>query len=640
MKKITCFLFLLFSFAFSKASHLVVGEMSYKHLGGNTYEITVYYYQDCLNGNPPALEGDNPLFVSIFNGQNFFSFDSIYVDESEVLPSQNPNSCESSNTPTCIKKVKFTIIKNLPPSTEEYLIINERCCMSEAISNISLPGTLGHAFYCKVPPSIQGINNSASFAPVSNTKFCVGKKYIIDHSATDPDGDSLSYGFDLLDKGGSNNDPKPIITTYPSFTKIPYLPPYTKTQPMPGLSVDEKTGILTLNSLMQGTFAVNIFCNEWRNGVIINTIKRTYIYTIYNCQFEVNAGIVCDTLLNQMTNGKLCLSNCSGKTIEFKSKSTNNVIKYHWDFGVAGMVNDTSDVANPMFTFPDTGTYKVTLHVYGANCTDSIVEQVAVYNESPSVDFSVSGKLCTGSELEFTINSIDSFSFSRWDFSPSNISLYGNPCYNRFFTPGLNQIQLTAITPNGCKATRTQEIDLSSITIKAYADTNITTYAPITLTATGAETYQWEVIREFPAPIYPVLNPPAANTQNLELRAYLKGQIDFMVVGMNSDGCGDADTLRINISDKAYYFVPNAFTPNGDNLNDLVKIHLSGYTLINFKIYNRRGQQMFYTQDYTQGWDGTFKGEKMAMETYHWMATLRDANNKKSVVGGDVILMR
>lgn len=640
MKRIAYLLIILFCTTISSASHLVVGEMSYKHLGNDLYEFTVYYYRDCKNGNPAALEADNPIYVSIFNGQSFFTFDSVYVTETFFLPPQNPNSCESSNTITCIERAKFQFTKKLPPSPNEYLILNARCCMSESISNISNPGTKGYSFYCKIPPSSNGLNSSASFAPVTNTKFCLGKKYIIDHSAMDPDGDSLSYGFDLLENGGNPNDPKPIIITYPTMVQIPYTPPYSTSQPMPGLNIDEQTGILTLNSLLQGTYAVNVFCHEWRNGVKINTIKRTYIYTITNCQFEVQASIACDTMLYQTTNGKYCLSNCSGKTINFQSKNPNNVMQYHWDFGVAGLVDDTSNIANPVYTYPDTGTYKVTLYVYGANCTDSIVEQIAVYDESPVVDFTISGKHCTGSDLTFAINASDTFAYARWDFTPSLSALYGNPFTKKFFTPGLNQIHLTAYNQHGCKAEQTKEINLSTIYVKAFADTTVVKYKTAKLSAIGADFYQWEVIREIPSPISPRLIPTLANTPTIELEAYTKGQLDVMVIGTNFDGCAAADTVRINISDKEYYFVPNAFTPNGDNLNDLVKIHLSGYTLVNFKIYNRRGQQMFYTQDYNQGWDGTFKGEKMAMETYHWMATLRDASNKKSVVGGDVILVR
>lgn len=156
----------------------------------------------------------------------------------------------------------------------------------------------------------------------------------------------------------------------------------------------------------------------------------------------------------------------------------------------------------------------------------------------------------------------------------------------------------------------------------------------------GADTYQWEVIRMIPLSLYPILEPPAANSPNLEVMSNTNGQMDIMVIGTHLDGCAATDTVHINFSDKEYYFVPNAFTPNGDNLNDLVKIYLSGYNFVHFKVYNRRGQQLFFTTDKTHGWDGTFRGEKMPMETYFWMAKLKTIDNREFVVGGDVILMR
>lgn len=623
------------------ASHLVVGEMSYKYKGNNIYEITAYYYRDCVNGNPMALESDNPLFVSVFRGTNFYSFDSIYVTEKVTLPTQNPNTCEASSTKSCINRMKFVFNLNLPPSPEEYLIINQRCCMSEVISNINNPGSTGHSFYCKIPPSLNLINNSATFYPVFDTKYCVGKKYNIDHSAIDLDGDSLSYGFDLLDKGGDPNNPKPIIQSYPTITQIPYTSPHSVNQPMPGISIDEHTGIIALNSMIQGTYAVNIYCKEWRNGVHINTIKRTYIYTIYNCQFEVQAAMSCDTNLFQTTNGKFCLSNCSGKTVNFTSLQNTNAIKYHWDFGVNGVWDDTSNVSNPTYTYTDTGTYKVTLYVFGTNCIDSIEQQVAIYEESPAVDFSITGKLCTGSELKFELISQDTFQYTKWYFyhPSSNQSNEGNPLLKKIYTDGLNQVEVFAAKHNGCMASQKKDFSLSTMDVKAFSDTTLLAQSTATLYAIGADYYQWQVINSNSgSALY--FTPAQANTQYVKATSYSKGSIDVLVIGTNTEGCGALDTVKLNFSNEAYVFVPNAFSPNKDNLNDELRIRLSGYTLVHFKIFNRRGQQVFNTSDYTKGWNGMFKGEMMGMDTYYWVASVKSANNEEKLFKGDVILVR
>ncbi len=63
---IIAFLLLLNSFSVS-ATHIVGGEMNYRHLGGNNYEIRLTVYRDCFNGVPPF---DNPASIGIYNSAN------------------------------------------------------------------------------------------------------------------------------------------------------------------------------------------------------------------------------------------------------------------------------------------------------------------------------------------------------------------------------------------------------------------------------------------------------------------------------------------------------------------------------------------------------------------------------------------
>ncbi|MFN9711135.1 MAG: LamG-like jellyroll fold domain-containing protein [Bacteroidota bacterium] len=72
---------------------------------------------------------------------------------------------------------------------------------------------------------------------------------------------------------------------------------------------------------------------------------------------------------------------------------------------------------------------------------------------------------------------------------------------------------------------------------------------------------------------------------------------------------------------KQEIYLPDAFTPNGDGINDILVPRLSGMaSLISFKVYNRWGQLMYETDKKDSGWDGTFRGVKQPMEAYQWMA--------------------
>jgi len=89
------------------------------------------------------------------------------------------------------------------------------------------------------------------------------------------------------------------------------------------------------------------------------------------------------------------------------------------------------------------------------------------------------------------------------------------------------------------------------------------------------------------------------------------------------------------------YFIPNAFTPNGDGLNDEFKIEgLKHQKLVQFSIYNRYGQEVFSTHNIDQGWDGRYLGQPCDMDVYYYVIELAKPNAENEVIKGDVSLIR
>ena len=89
--------------------------------------------------------------------------------------------------------------------------------------------------------------------------------------------------------------------------------------------------------------------------------------------------------------------------------------------------------------------------------------------------------------------------------------------------------------------------------------------------------------------------------------------------------------------------MPDAFTPNGDGLNDNFKIfgvQPENITKFNFQIYNRWGQLIFYTNNILDGWDGTYKGGKCPPGVYVWVIYYEDNKKQKVSNKGRVTLVR
>lgn len=117
--------------------------------------------------------------------------------------------------------------------------------------------------------------------------------------------------------------------------------------------------------------------------------------------------------------------------------------------------------------------------------------------------------------------------------------------------------------------------------------------------------------------------------------------MQYIVVGRNEYGCPNYDTANIKIDFTSRTFIPNAFSPNGDGLNDIFKIQNVRYErLIIFNVYNRLGNLVFSTQDVNKGWDGTFKGEAAPQDVYYYMIQLGYGNNESKTFKGDVTLLR
>ena len=105
--------------------------------------------------------------------------------------------------------------------------------------------------------------------------------------------------------------------------------------------------------------------------------------------------------------------------------------------------------------------------------------------------------------------------------------------------------------------------------------------------------------------------------------------------------CMDSIQKNISILEKCSPYLPTAFTPNGDGLNDIIKPYLVGMKgLKQFTIYNRYGNVVFSTQKEGEGWDGTYKGTKLDPAVFIWMLEYITNEDKRIVEKGTLTLIR
>lgn len=107
------------------------------------------------------------------------------------------------------------------------------------------------------------------------------------------------------------------------------------------------------------------------------------------------------------------------------------------------------------------------------------------------------------------------------------------------------------------------------------------------------------------------------------------------------NGCADTTaSIAINIYEACNY-MPSAFTPNGDGLNDTVRPFMFGVkTFKNFSIYNRWGNRVFYAEKNGEGWDGTYGGKKLDAGIYIWILKVVTSDGKAETQKGTITLIR
>ena len=181
-------------------------------------------------------------------------------------------------------------------------------------------------------------------------------------------------------------------------------------------------------------------------------------------------------------------------------------------------------------------------------------------------------------------------------------------------------------TSKGCDSIVYYKVNfLYSPQVKLGADTCFTagTDSLVLQTAPGYDKYTWNNISS------------ASNTYTVTKPG------NYYVLVRNF--CGTkSDSVRVFEKCDFEVFMPNAFTPNYDGLNDVFKVPSQIWNrLVKFTIYNRWGEMVFFTKDINKGWDGTYKSDIQPSDAYIYYIEMESIDGKKTIIKkGYVTLLR
>lgn len=372
-----------------RATHIVGGEIMYKYLSNNTfnvnYRVSLYLYIDCDFGSPEAIAQDIQGFLNVYSYNKSQNRYTLYTNGGNYYPLLNARtgptkvssvnySCIKNKPSVCVDKYTFTIDISVPKNNDGYVLSFERCCRNNSINNIINPESSGATYWTHIPGfSNNFVNSSPFFKSLPPNFLCTNAPLNFDHSATDEDGDSLVYELFQPYLGASNNAPLPRenTSTNPSnYSNIlwesNYSTYFNQIDGNPTLAIDPRTGRLTLTPTKTGQFVIGIKVIEYRNGVKIGETKRDFQFNVSECVFDVVASFFVPKL------------NCQGNAVTFNNLSQGGV-KYYWDFGVSSKNDDTAITKNASYTYQTPGYYTVKLITYSSGpCRDSTLYDIQV----------------------------------------------------------------------------------------------------------------------------------------------------------------------------------------------------------------------------------------------------------------------
>lgn len=482
---ITYIIFLAFSInAF--ATHIVGGELSYESLGGSQYRITLKVYRDCING---VAQFDNPASVGVFNSSGSF-ISEVLISSPTItnLPIIVTNPCLQIPPVICTEEAIYQkiVTLNIPPGGLD--LIYQRCCRNSIIQNIVNPQDMGSTYMSHVPdPALVTNNNGAHFLNVPPLVLCNGDNFVFDHSAVDADGDVLVYEMCTPFHGANSVSPMPQPPNGGPYTNISWGTGYGVNNQINGtqnLQINSSTGELICTPTSNGVYVVGICVKEYRNGQLINTTLRDFQFTVVSCSSTIISAVPNQTVL------------CDGYTMEFTNQSVNGAF-YHWDFGVGSLLSDTSILEEPIYTYPDTGNYEVTLIANpGWPCADTSTAIYTVqYPIQGSID-NVINQCLDGNSFDFSMNGnfTPSGTFS-WNFGGTSLPTSSNnqsPQNITYNSEGVYTVT-ASVNDRGCFRDFTQQLEVyqmpEAITMDIDSCENLTVFS--TNNSVNSTNYFW-----------------------------------------------------------------------------------------------------------------------------------------------------
>lgn len=301
----------------------------------------------------------------------------------------------------------------------------------------------------------------------------------------------------------------------------------------------------------------------------------------------------------------------------------------------------TNGSGNLQFVYPSIGPWTLTQIIQTEfGCADTTTQTLTLF-DLPQVNFGpMQAEGCSPVCLTFTDqSSVQNSSITSWEWQDNGQSFANDSQpYACFSSPGIHQIHLSVTSNEGCVAS-------SAVPAQVTVYPNPTASFGITPQQVSNAAPNVEITNSSQLGTQYMYFLPDGSIQTSSSFEYSNtdtGTHCIQLILATDYGCVDSATACYRVIPEYSLYVPNAFTPNGDGLNDMFQIKGVGISDFDMSVFDRWGVLLFHSTDLQKGWTGHHQEtyQPVMQGVYVFKVEVKDIWNKYHSVVGKVHLIR